>query len=302
MGVEEVAAATVKRSSTFREYCLELQASESACTQKYGQAPQAIQTLPSTAASTCCGGAAVSSSSQAGHSTHPGYLKQCELLSLFPGLEQDIGALPFGPSMCFVTPYGWIGARGAHTGLHQDDEANALVLLRGRKRLRLVHPSAAPLLSVNDKYDSGTNCCDASLLYPDLVAFPALARLPVPVYEVELGPGDALLFGVNWWHEAESLSHSVSLNFFASSLWDMVVRGVPRGVGILAHEAGLYRAHSCVCHSDAGRKAAGEATTDAPSQATVPLAVLAVVSAVAGGVLLWRHRAKLQQWSSTGVS
>jgi len=286
MGVEEVATATVKRSSTFRQYCLELMASQAS----HADGPQAA-TYPATAA----GSSSTASANnlpvlQLGAGSHPGYLKQCELLSLFPSLQGDIGALPFADSMCFITPYGWIGAQGAHTGLHQDDEANALVVLRGRKRVRLVHPAAAPVLSVNNKYDSGTNCCDASILFPDFEAFPSLGQLAHPVYDVELRAGDALLFDVNWWHEALTLEHAVSLNFFASSMWDMVVRGVPRGLGILAHEAGLYRAGSCVCHSDAARKAAGDATIDAPSQATVPLLVLGSTAAIAAAVWLWKRR------------
>ncbi len=281
MGVEELAEATVKRSCTFKQYCMELKASEAESALSAQCAPAKSETTPQPL-----------NLPNDGHDCrHPGYLKQCELLSLFPTLAQDIGPLPFSPGMAFITPYAWVGAQGAHTGLHQDDEANALVVLRGRKRVRLVHPDAAPLLSVNDKYDSGTNCCDASLLRPDFESFPALAQLRHTVYDVELQAGDALLFDVNWWHEAISPSHSVSLNFFASSWWDMLVRGVPRGIGILAHEAGLYRAGSCVCHSDAALKAAGEATTDAPSQATVPLTVLGGALVCIAGALVWhRHR------------
>ncbi|CAE7862090.1 KDM8, partial [Symbiodinium sp. KB8] len=224
--------------------------------------------------------------SLASGSGHPGYVKQCELLDMFPFLQEDIGELPFPDSHVFVTPYAWLGAPGSHTGLHQDDEDNVLVVLKGRKRVRLAHPSAAPWLYVNDKYDSGTVCADASLLFPDPARHPLLAKVPL-VLDVEMGPGDALLFPADWWHEAVSDSASISLNFFASTWTDMLVRGLPRCAGIAAHELGLYRPGHCVCHSAKTAVADGDAESVHKSQLPLEVwwllaggAVMASVAAV----------------------
>ena len=110
----------------------------------------------------------------------------------------------------FQTHYFWMGPDESVTGLHSDDENNALVRRRrhgradrhrrclralsqsviwGQKRVVLAPPGDAPLLYINDKYDSGTQCCDGDPeTFPDMQPLLKFALFS----EVTLGPGDVL--------------------------------------------------------------------------------------------------------------
>ena len=181
-------------------------------------------------------------------STSAGYVKQLSLLAVLPDLKQDLGSLPFSSAYWSHTMYAWIGGPGSMTGLHDDDEDNVLIALHGKKHVRLAAPSAAAHLHIGPKYDSGTRCAYNSLF--DAAEVARIRALQVPVYDVILEPGDALLFPRYWWHEVLGIGPNIALNVFVSTLPQACTVGVCRGVGIVLHELGWWKSAECVCHGE----------------------------------------------------
>jgi ribosomal protein L16 Arg81 hydroxylase len=153
----------------------------------------------------------------------------------------------FTPNIAWSTVFMWIGGAGAATGIHSDDENNILAQVRGRKRVRVWPPSQAQCLYPNDKYDSGTICCDVNPEAPDLAAHPRFQE--ADGFVVTLEPGDGIYIPKYWWHCTKSETASVSINYFASTWWEWLTVGIARIVGEWLHNLGLYRRGNCVCHS-----------------------------------------------------
>jgi hypothetical protein len=102
----------------------------------------------------------------------------------------------------------WLGPRGTVTPLHRDPNTNLLAQIVGQKRVILHHPDAR-VYPRSDGPHANASAADAEApgdAFPD---FP-------PAYEiVELGPGDALLIPVGWWHHVRcTAGPSLSLNYW----------------------------------------------------------------------------------------
>ena len=226
----------------------------------------------------------------------PPYVKQFDLLSAFPELSDDL--LPvagdpavspsavFPPSVRHLTYYAWLGIPSSVTGLHSDDEDNILVMLQGWKQVVVIPPSDAQYCSVNDKFDCGTECCDVCPVAPNLDEFPEFrhARRFVAI----LGPGDALVLPIGWFHHVTSLSPSVSLNIFASTTWQWVWRGAPRALLQGLHDLGLYKPSHCVCHDAEDAEDAEHGSIR--QRLWARLSTLGVVAAVGVGSLVLKAR------------
>ena len=104
----------------------------------------------------------------------------------------------------------WFAIGATTSGLHYDAFDNLLVMLHGRKRLRLLPPSASGDLAPRPAHGASANHSQLSAA--------ALASLAEPtVRRFELGPGEALLIPEGWWHEVESPEEvTLGLNFW----WD----------------------------------------------------------------------------------
>eukprot|EP00164_Ancoracysta_twista_P007385 GFYU01010473.1.p1 GENE.GFYU01010473.1~~GFYU01010473.1.p1 ORF type:complete len:446 (-),score=56.51 GFYU01010473.1:159-1496(-) len=177
------------------------------------------------------------------------YLKQFNIGGLMPELSSHLVLEgpegPFNENTVGKVNF-WMGPAGATTGLHNDDENNVVVQIMGEKQLVLIPPSQGHLLYPNDKYDSGTICCDADPSNPDLKRHP-LYSMATP-FVVVLQPGDMLFLPKNWYHHVTSLSESISINYFVSTPWELVTEGSWRVVRHLLHKVGLLPTRRCVCH------------------------------------------------------
>jgi len=179
-----------------------------------------------------------------------GYIKQMEVLSEFPSLKEHLYYTRlFNSRTWFYQVFLWIGPKDAVTGMHNDDENNFLAQVYGRKRVILFPPSARPYLYVNNKYDSGTLCCDVD---PEDVEtaekYPLYKKAVKTALIAELGPGEMLFIPRNWFHHVRTLSTSISVNFFASTLIEMLTWGAKRAILWIFHQLGLYKRGNCVCH------------------------------------------------------
>lgn len=163
------------------------------------------------------------------------YLKQldlCEMPSEVSEHHESLQEMESGLSWwgTSLLTYLWMGSRGCLTGLHSDDEDNFLVQCQGSKRVYLCPPTVDPKdLYVNDKYDSGTVCCDVDVFQVNLKTHPRFKA--VCGKEVELQAGDVLFIPAFWWHSVLTTSHSsMSLNSFVSRPLERLRRGLGRNL------------------------------------------------------------------------
>lgn len=229
IGVEEVSEPTVKASVSLLDLAAQISGREA---DSQGEAYSHCEGIGDTAPF-----------------RRPLYLKQANLFKMVPSLRDDVfmTELLGTRRLCSTTHYCWVGQCGAVTGLHNDDEDNLLAQLRGRKRVLLYEPQQRPNLYVNDKYDSGTECCDVDPASPDYMRHPLL-RAAQPPFEVTLSPGDVLFLPKFWFHHATSLGTTVSVNLFFSTPRDFLRHGLLRTGKEVLHAVGLIGRGNCVCH------------------------------------------------------
>lgn len=127
-------------------------------------------------------------------------------------LRADVGDIPgiLAPGSArdgFI----WIGPMGTVTPWHHDLTNNLLLQLQGRKRVRLVASRDTPLMR-NHRH------CFSGWSTSDLLPGPAQDDRPA-VFEVTLGPGEALFLPVGWWHHVEGLDQTIGMSF-TSFVWD----------------------------------------------------------------------------------
>lgn len=176
------------------------------------------------------------------------YAKQvADLFEAMPELKEELEFVMFDQRRTFVSEYLWIGAAGSVTGLHNDDEANFLMQLHGRKHVLLYPPRDGPKLYTNSRYDKGTVCSSADpYASPAAEAWPLLAE--AEPWQCVLAPGEQLFIPRFWWHRCEcvGLDLSISCNGFGSTAAELLREGSQRTVRGLAHWLG-WKQGNCVC-------------------------------------------------------
>jgi hypothetical protein len=102
----------------------------------------------------------------------------------------------------------FIGHPAAETPLHTDSffVSTWLVMISGSKRVRLIPGSYAGYVK------NGLDTFSDSVLIE-------LERRHIPVFEAEIGPGDALFIPPGWWHQVRNLSATIAVsnNFVSRS-------------------------------------------------------------------------------------
>ncbi len=93
----------------------------------------------------------------------------------------------------------WIGPRGTQTPLHHDSTNILFCQFVGRKRFHLVAPYVTELWSHLDSF----------YVVGDLATVPD----GTPIFDVTLGPGDALFIPAGWFHRVQALDASISYSF-----------------------------------------------------------------------------------------
>lgn len=155
-------------------------------------------------------------SAQAGNDAYITAYNSSQNLEALSVLDKDVALIDKLLSPDTPNPHAmkWIGPAETTTHLHHDLTNNLIAQAVGSKRVRLV--AAA---DVGRMYNS-THVFSDIRSFEDpgvtIEAFPAVDGLTV--YEVVLGPGEALFVPLGWWHEVKSLSFSVSLTY-TNFLW-----------------------------------------------------------------------------------
>lgn len=117
----------------------------------------------------------------------------------------------------YIPPRFWLGPKGTLTPLHRDDTDNMFAQVWGEKSMLLAAPHHREALdSWATSPHGGLEGCNFDPANPDFEAYPA-ARL-VNFLRVHLGPGDLLFLPEGWFHQVESLSVSLSINFWVNSV------------------------------------------------------------------------------------
>ncbi len=96
----------------------------------------------------------------------------------------------------------WFGPAGTITALHHDTSNILFCQIWGRKRVRLAPPDNALLLPLARGLYNHVDPRDPAPEHEDAAG---------SMFEVLLGPGDALFIPVGWWHHVEALDVSISL-------------------------------------------------------------------------------------------
>jgi hypothetical protein len=155
----------------------------------------------------------------------PFYYFTEDALEHFPALAADIAeAGPFvrTPEHCLVSL--WLGQAGVGAHAHYDAYDNVFVQLAGRKRFIIAPPDAWRVVR------------PFPLLHPshaqaqrDVLAAGALAETSrqIPVWVIDLEPGDILFVPPFCWHHVVSLTANRSVNLWSLPPWAPQTDNVP---------------------------------------------------------------------------
>ncbi|MFJ2482036.1 cupin-like domain-containing protein [Pseudomonas sp. NPDC087598] len=131
-------------------------------------------------------------------------------------LLEQIKYPPYFDASLFIPPRIWIGPKGTLTPLHRDDTDNLFAQVWGQKKFTLAAPHHRPALGTwSTAPQGGLDGCDFNPDAPDYQRFPA-AR-DVTFMRVTLEAGDLLFLPEGWFHQVESVSTSLSVNFWVNS-------------------------------------------------------------------------------------
>jgi hypothetical protein len=100
----------------------------------------------------------------------------------------------------------WVGPAGTFTRPHFDPHHAFLVMIEGRKRVRLSAPDQPALFEGMDGYFARHSLVDEA--WRGVPGFD-----PAGVAEVEIGPGQGLFIPVGFWHEVVGLEPSMMVSF-----------------------------------------------------------------------------------------
>lgn len=116
----------------------------------------------------------------------------------------------------FIAPRIWIGPKGTLTPLHRDDTDNLFAQVWGQKSFILAAPHHREALGTwSTAPQGGLDGCDFNPDAPDYQRFPAARN--VPFLRVMLQAGDMLFLPEGWFHQVESVTTSLSVNFWVDS-------------------------------------------------------------------------------------
>lgn len=105
----------------------------------------------------------------------------------------------------------WFGGDRCKSALHWDTLNNFFFQIHGEKRFMLFAPAEAENLypEYGTEYD---HCARVNVFDPDETEFPRYEN--AESVELKLEPGDMLYIPKGWWHAADSLTTSISVNFW----------------------------------------------------------------------------------------
>jgi len=138
------------------------------------------------------------------------YASGVPLQQFLPMLLDDVEVPPYREIGAKSSPRMWMG-NGQIGPLHYDTTANLHGIVFGSKRFTLFPPRQLPLLYPCSMFSKIPTMSQASLSAPDYDRFPRLRKAKSTV--VELGPGDLLFLPPGWWHQVDTPSPTISIDF-----------------------------------------------------------------------------------------
>jgi len=131
-------------------------------------------------------------------------------------LLEHIKYPPYFDQSQFIAPRIWIGPKGTLTPLHRDDTDNLFAQVWGQKTFTLAAPHHRTALGTwSTSPQGGLDGCDFNPDAPDYQRFPSARN--VTFLRVTLQAGDLLFLPEGWFHQVESTSTSLSVNFWVNS-------------------------------------------------------------------------------------
>jgi hypothetical protein len=172
----------------------------------------------------------------------PGYLKEFDLLKVFPGLRADLHHDQLFPPGSITSCGAWIGPAGARTGLHRDLLDNLAVQILGHKRFYLAAPGTVQRRgAASRRYDRWARL--------SAVSAEELAHSGDPgLYATDLHPGDVLFVPAGWWHEVANHDPSLLLSGFFGPRAAVLARWVTESTRNGLHLVRLLGTTGCTCH------------------------------------------------------
>ena len=142
------------------------------------------------------------------------YLAVASIAQAFPQLQAEVPLPVFLEQYgkLHLGPYLWLALRGHYEFCHFDPDDNFLTMIRGRKQVRLVGHSLAPLYPNPLGSQGKTIQSQINLDSPDLERFPLFKDATVE--HCVLSPGEMLFIPAFYWHQVNALDTGISINMF----------------------------------------------------------------------------------------
>ena len=106
----------------------------------------------------------------------------------------------------------WVGKNGVVTPCHYDEPFNLFLQIEGTKKFTLFSPSNWAHLYPYPNAHACDRQSRVDILNPDLQKFPNVVN--AQALEANVERGDLLYIPPYWWHHVQSLTETISLNFW----------------------------------------------------------------------------------------
>lgn len=115
----------------------------------------------------------------------------------------------------------WVGDKGCITPLHQDGLDNVVYQLKGRKKWVLIHPFYSRLLDITQPFPDKTpnlftSATDVESILKNTKKVHKFYK-KFNVAEIIINEGEAMFLPAGWFHYVETVSDSITINFWADS-------------------------------------------------------------------------------------
>lgn len=111
----------------------------------------------------------------------------------------------------------WMSIGTSRSSIHYDPYHNLLCVVTGHKTVRLWSPKCSAQLYPKALSGEASNHSDVDFAAPNLSLHPRFQETYSEVQTVDLKPGDVLFIPEGWWHQVDSDSRTMAVNFWWTS-------------------------------------------------------------------------------------
>lgn len=149
------------------------------------------------------------------------YLAVASLHQAFPQLLEDLPMPEYltENGKLHLGPYMWVALRNHYEFCHYDPDDNFLLMIQGRKQIRLFGLDCLSSMYPNPVGSQGkTIQSQVNLDHPDMTKYPLFAN--VNCQHTILYPGEVLFIPAFYWHQVTALDTGISCNMFYGDAGD----------------------------------------------------------------------------------